>query len=258
MPTLTLNFQILTGDTSGTNYNCECDDPNPSQTLGELRTRMLRRLGFSANVEYPGPGMPELIDDFLQSSQEMLYRAYKVLRTKRFFTWDLQQGVRFYDLIDNVDVCQRKLDPRMIEWVGISNDTNWWTPLICGIPPECYSWNQVQGWPQRYEIRQCIEVWPAPDGNPWQLRIKGDFGLERFTQDTDKATIDSEAVFLHALARAKAHLGHPDAANYERDCTAYIGRLTAGAHLTRRYVPGAIEEPSIPPPEWLPLNGAPP
>jgi hypothetical protein len=258
--TVTTRFSVEVFDNSveDTNYNCECDDENPSRTLAELRTAMLIRLGYAAMAAFPPPGMAELLTSFLQSSQLLLYRQYKVLRTKRMFTWDLLEGVRFYDLHLNADECQKKLDPRMIEWVGISDGTNWWQPIICGIPPECYSFNQVLGWPQRYEIRQCIEVWPPPAQGPWKLRIKGDFGLEPFSADADKCTIDDEAVFLHALARAKAHYAQPDAANYQTDAMTYIKQLTAGAHMTRRYVPGVVELPAAIPPKWLPLGDAPP
>lgn len=234
------------------NFNCECDDPNPSRTLAELRTELMRRAGMSAMTANPPPGMTELLNSFLQSSQRMLYRQYPVLRTERFFTWDMVQGTRFYDLDANRDVCTKKLDARMLSWVGISDGCDEWRPLVCGIPPECYQTADQQGVPYRYEIRQCIEVWPAPDSDVYKLRIKGDFGLEPFEADEDQCTIDDEAVFLHALARLKAHQGDPDARNYQQDAMDYIGYLTAGAHLTRRYVPGECPEPPLPKPIWVP------
>lgn len=234
------------------NFNCECDDPNPSRTLAELRTELMRRAGMSAMTANPPPGMTELLNSFLQSSQRMLYRQYPVLRTERFFTWDMVQGTRFYDLDANRDVCMKKLDARMLSWVGISDGCDQWRPLVCGIPPECYQVSDQQGVPYRYEIRQCIEVWPAPDSDAYKLRIKGDFGLEPFEADEDQCTIDDEAVFLHALARLKAHLGDPDARNYQQDAIDYIRNLTAGAHLTRRYVPGECPEPPLPKPIWTP------
>lgn len=234
------------------NFNCECDDPNPSRTLAELRTELMRRAGMSVMTANPPPGMPEMLNSFLQSSQRMLYRQYPVLRTERFFTWNMVQGTRFYDLDANRDVCTKKLDARMLSWVGISDGCDQWRPLVCGIPPECYQVSDQQGVPHRYEIRQCIEVWPAPDSDAYKLRIKGDFGLEPFEEDEDQCTIDDEAVFLHALARLKAHLGDPDARNYQQDAIDYIRNLTAGAHLTRRYVPGECPEPPLPKPIWIP------
>jgi len=225
--------------TGGCSFNCECEDPNPSRTLGDLSTELQVRLGFSAQML--APGMKALLVSFLQSAQRALYRQYKVLRTERFYTWDLKKGVKFYDLAENADQCSKQLDPRMITWAGVSEGCDQWSPLVCGIPPTLYG-NPSNGlWPTRYEIRQCIEVWPTPSDDRMKLRIKGHFGLDRFEQDDDQCTIDDEAVLLHALARAKAHYGHADASNYERDLQRHIQDLNAGAHQTRRYVPGSRE-----------------
>src|SRR5690606_41605314 len=75
-------------------YNCECDDPNPSRTLGELITEMIRRMGFSAISANPPPGMADLLRSFLQGEQRSLYRQYDVLRTERFYNWSTQVGGR--------------------------------------------------------------------------------------------------------------------------------------------------------------------
>lgn len=184
------------------------------------------------------PGIRKQVDNFLQEAQKFLYRAYSVLRTERFFTWQMQVGQRFYAVDGNSDSCPRRLDPRMVSWVGVSEGAGSWRSLTCGIPPESYQNSDQRGTPHRYEIRQCIEVWPAPDERQWALRIKGDFGLEPFSADGDRCTIDDEAVLLHALARAKAHFEQDDAAIYERDALEYVKNLTAGSHQTRRYVPG--------------------
>lgn len=233
-------------------FNCTCDDPNPSRTLAELRAEMMRRLGFSTLTANPPPGMPELLNSFLQGAQRSLYRQYPVLRTERFYTWDMVAGTRFYDLDANADTCTKQLDPRMISWAGLSEGCDNWRSLVCGIPPECYQNADERGIPYRYEIRQCIEVWPAPDVDTYKLRIKGDFGLEPFEADTDQCTIDDEAVFLFALARAKAHYGQPDANTYQTDATNYIRNLAAGAHQTRRYVPGECVATAMPKPIWVP------
>lgn len=232
-------------------YNCACDDENPSRTLSELRTELSARLGFAAMETLP-PGQSTLLTSFLQGAQRQLYRQYRVLRTERYFTWDMETGVRFYDLDANADECTKQLDARMITGVYISDQDAWWRPLVKGIPAECYSWENVTGWPQRYEIRQCIEVWPAPSSDDLRLRIKGHFGLEAFEADGDQCTIDDEAVFLFALARAKAHYGQPDAANYQQDAMNYIKNLVAGAHETARYVPGEPIVLTPVPPVWVP------
>ncbi|MFP3813924.1 hypothetical protein, partial [Bacillus sp. SIMBA_005] len=76
-----------------------------------------------------------------------------------------------------------------------------------------------------YEIRQCIELLPAPSDATWLLRVKGQFGLLPLDNDSDKTSIDPEAIFLLALANAKAHYGQPDAGNYAQQLAAYVRDL---------------------------------
>lgn len=218
-------------------HNCDCDDNNTNRTLGELRADLMRRLGFGAQVNNPPPGMADLLNSFLIEAQELLYRRYDVLRTERFFSWQLQEGVRFYDVDGNGEACIKRIDPRKLTWVGVERDGRWY-PLECGIPPELYTLDQMNRWPQRYEIRQCIEVWPIPGDSAGTLWVKGRFGLEAFAADTDKTTIDDRAVFLLALANAKAHYGRPDSGNYVQELETYMQTMVAGAHQTARYIPG--------------------
>jgi hypothetical protein len=228
-----------------TNYNCACDDSPGSKTLLQLRTELMIRLGFALQVDNPPPGMTILLNSFLQEAQELAITDYKVPFMERFFTWQMEPGVRFYDLEDNLYECAKQLDPRMLTWVGISQDGNFWRRLISGINPEMY-YAQISGWPQYYEIRQCIEVWPPPADATWQLRIKGYFGLLDFTADSDVCSIDHRAISLLALANAKAHYGQPDAANYAQRYRSFIGSMTAGAHGLQRFIPGGDQTP--PPP----------
>lgn len=216
--------------------NCACDDTTNNRTLKSLRDDLIRRLGYGAQVANPPPGMADLLNGFIIEAQELLYRRHNVLRTERFYSWPLTVGVNLYDLPDNAETCTKRLDPRSVTWVGTELDSIW-SPLACGIPPELYSHART-GRPQRYEIRQCIEVWPTPDETNGNLVIKGHFGLEAFAADTDKVTIDDRAVFLLALANAKAHYRQPDANNYVQQLEVYIDNMVAGAHNTRRYVPG--------------------
>lgn len=228
----------LTPLTIPCNYNCDCDDESGNRTLKELRDDLARRLGYGAQVDSLPPGMADLLNSFLQGAQRALYRRYDVLRTERFYTWNMTTGTRYYDLADNRDTCTRKLDQRKITWAGVSQGCGDWTELRCGINPLLYTNEDMTGRPERYEIRQCIEVWPAPADESYQLRIKGHFGLDPFEADTDTTTVDDELVFLLALANAKAHYGKPDANNYIQQLETMMMNLVAGAHQTRRYVPG--------------------
>lgn len=219
-------------------YNCECDEETGYENLGQLRARLMVRLGYAGQVDNPPPGMAALLNDFLQSSQRLLYMKYTELHTERFFTWTMEPGVRFYDLPDNDESCTKRLNALKITYAGVEDTNGAWLPLAAGIPPVLYTMMPTSdSIPQRYEIRQCIEVFPPPD-EAYKLRIKGHYKLGTFAVDADQTTIDSELVFLWALATAKAHYGHPDANNIAAMANDYLGRLVAGKHLTKRYVPG--------------------
>jgi hypothetical protein len=252
--------QLGEAEPAADEWNCECQDERPDRTLLELRTDLLIRLGFAAQLSSPGPGQVALLNSFLQNAQRLLYRRFSVLRTQRFFRWPMTAGQRFYGIRDDDgdDVCDLRLDPYKVTWVGVEDTNGHWQELICGIPPEHYTVTN-RGIPQRYEIRQCIEVHPAPD-RAYALRVKGHFGLQPFTLDAHQTSIDSEAVFLHALGTAKRHYKHPDAADYLQQLSDYIAALVAGSHHTRRYVPGAGQRTPLTQPrldQFLDGNGDP-
>ncbi|MGO1069315.1 phage adaptor protein [Lysobacter sp. CA199] len=207
-------------------------------TLAAMRKRLLRRLGYSAQANNPPPGMADLLDDFIREAQTLLFqRPTGEFNLERFFTWDLQEGVRFYDLNANGDTCPKILAPYKVTWVGISNGCDDWRRLRAGINPELYGASYA-GPPERYEIRQCVEVWPVPADSDWKLRIKGHFAPLPLEADEDMTSIDPEAIFMLALANAKAHYKHADAGNYMSQLRTYLMDRIAGSHHTRRYRPG--------------------
>lgn len=240
---------------AGPVYNCSCDDESDNETLSALRRRLLIRLGYAAQAENPPPGMASLLNEFLIGAQRFLYNrpAYRALRVERFFSWTMAPGVRMYDLPDNDETCSKVLNPYKLSWVGVEDLNGVWYQLTSGIPPEFYTSVVFQGIPSRYEIRQCIEVFPAPAA-AYKLRIKGQFGLTAFAADDDKTTIDSELVFLWALANAKAHYGQGDAEAVAAQANTYLGGLIAGTHGTKRYVPGTTPADPWTPPRFLPLD----
>jgi hypothetical protein len=164
----------------------------------------------------------------------------------------LNGGERFYGMRANGEVCNLKLDRYSIEGAWVEDLNGFWNPLTRGISPTFYTMSAYQGLPTVYDIRQCIEVFPAP-AEAYTLWIKGLFGLRRFTEDGDFTTIDSELVRLWALARGKAHYAKPDARAVRQEALDYLGMLTAGTHAGGRYVPGARPLPPESPPIFLPL-----
>jgi hypothetical protein len=218
--------------------NCDCEAESPYEDLATLRIRMMVRLGYSAMARNPPSGMIALIDDFLQSAQKSLYQKNPDLRTTRIFKWTMVEGQRFYNVDEDESCCGVTLDPRRVKWVGIEDLNGHWTRLVEGIPPEFYTTVLQQGLPLHYEIRSCIEVLPAPNA-AYILRIKGDFGMTAFTNPEHKTTIDSEVVFLTALAYAKKHYKQADADATKALADQYLQGMKADKHLTARYVPGA-------------------
>lgn len=224
----------------------------PTDTLANLQQRIMVRLGFGNQASNPPPGMPALVQDFLISGQTYLYKRYLQLHTKRLFRWKVNPGQRFYSLGDaDQDILAANqqgitvpvIDPqKRIEWAGIQDTRNVWYPLIQGIPPQLYTMITKPWRPARYEIKSCIELYPMPD-QTYFLWFKAHFGLMPFAAPTDTTTIDSELVFLHALANAKAHYQQPDANNIESQANAYRLELVAATHQTAHYIPGTIAVP---------------
>lgn len=242
------------------NYNCTCENTDGSArniaTLGALRRRMMVRLGHAATADRPPPGMTDLLNDFLQEAQRFLYEKVASFRQSRFFEWDLQEGVRFYDFHENADGCHRKFVPELVEGVYVTHipcPHERWQELHAGIDPGLYNGGIRNSWPQRYEFRQCIEIFPAPDARGGYLRIKAKADLEPFTEDEHFTTIDSDLVFMLAMANAKAHYNKPDAQVYGGMVQSRIGDLIAGSHHTRRYIPGGGPLPNANPP--VPKDG---
>lgn len=183
------------------------------------------------------PNARMLATSYLKSAHRQIYYRYDALRTERWFSWPLTADVALYDLPDNAEVCTKQLNPMKVRWVGVQDYDGGWRELVAGIPPRVHGHDQT-GRPERYEIRQCIEVWPAPEATEGTLVIKGHYLPEAFTADGDVPTVDDELVFLMAVANTKGHFKHPDAQSYIAQMETHLRKLVAGTHTTKRYVPG--------------------
>lgn len=233
---LTLNL----APSAGVSLNCVCSDPGGRsyRTLKQLRDAIMRRLGWGNQLANPPPGSVDMINSFLYEAQYSLYMRFDSLRGERYFTWQLLAGVGLYGLNANLETCAKVLNPDKIHWVGVVRPGNLWTTLVAGIPELLNSYPNTSGYPVRYELRQCLQVWPVPTADAGQLVIKGIFDLLPFAADTDVCTVDDSMVFALALADAKAHYRQPDADRYIGRAEAILNALVAGTHTTRRYIPG--------------------
>jgi hypothetical protein len=330
-----------------TNFNCECVDDNDNLTLAQYRTKMLQRAGFAALGATLPPGVSALFTTFLQDAQDVLYRKYPALRTRRFFRWSLIQGERYYGLRENdenwepeeatitiatpgvvtfasgaapangqqvffttdgalptgltayeryyvinsaADTAQLSLTAAgaAIDTTGTQSGTHmahvqpaascvfnfepykeiegaWlvdlngqWLPMACGIPPSFYTTVNQPALPQRYEIRQCIEIFPAPQVDGYEFWIKGHFGKAAFSENDDKPTMNGELVYLWALANALDYYGKPSAKGVAEQAQDVLGQLIAGTHTGKRYIPGTRPLAPALMPIYVPGVGTPP
>lgn len=219
-------------------YNSQIAEVTGYRTLLQLRTAMMRRLGFSTQVSVPPAGMAELLTEFLQSAQRALFLRPEIARQERIYTWTLVDGQRFYGLTTNEETgtgANKPMSATKVSWVGVERNGSW-TPLIAGIPPELYGTVGNVGFPSHYQINQSIEIFPVPDDTVQYLRIKGAYGLLPFSADADTPTIDDELVLLMALYLAKLHYGQPDANQQLQIMEVMLGSLVSGAHQTNRYL----------------------
>lgn len=272
----------------------------PAQTLAQLRTDLMVLLGFATMTANPPPGMVTTLNLFLRLAQIQQYSRYAMLRTERWWPWQISAGQRFYDVpVDGLDALDfrritaaaiadnggvpvlawlpntayalgayvRATTPNSLwfkvtvagttgasapawpttEGAVVANGTvtftavaplrSAWYPLTAGIPFGAFN-SDTPGRPQRFELREYLEVWPTPD-QPYVVYLKGHMGVRRFTLDTDLSTIDPEVILLFATAMAKAHYRQPDANNYAQMATAMGRQLTMGTHGLNRYIPRA-------------------
>jgi len=68
------------------------------KTLAQLRTKLMIRLGFAAQLSVPPPGMTELLNEFLIDGQDQMYQRYSPLRNQRWWPIAISQGNRHYEI----------------------------------------------------------------------------------------------------------------------------------------------------------------
>ncbi len=230
-----------------TTYNCDCDVDPDARTLEQMRTDTLAVSGYSSQLANVPSGVRTMYNGFINLAQRWVYSKLRAMETTRFFTWQLEPGVRYYGLRDTTNCCTVQLNRYKIEGAWVQDLNNTWWPLIYGIDPTFYTLDRNYGWPNYFEVRQCVEVFPAPQA-AYKLRIKGHFQLLPLEEDYDTTTLPSSPVLNRAIYLAKAHKGMTDANVYRDAAEQEIADLVYGKHVTRRYIPGTAEIPVPTPP----------
>jgi hypothetical protein len=181
-----------------------------NRTLGELRGELSARLGFGAAGANNG-ALVSILNNILFSSQVQLYWGFdwRALRSHVIETIGAGQT--------NVDF-PASIHPDRVDWISILYSNVWTPPLQRGISAEMYTSQDRVSVPTHWDTNIAtgtlqIEFWPETDTS-YDYRVYGMAPLARFSLDGDRTMLDSDIVFLHALAAAKAHYRHPDASLY--------------------------------------------
>ncbi len=180
------------------------------------------------------PNAKSIVSEALTSAQAQLYHRYPMLRTEKWFSWATVAGERFYDV---PKIGADTLDFRRVTEAWYQ-DSETWRPLNAGIPPWRFS-ETSDGHPDSFELREFLEIWPAPDASGYTLWLKGHLGLRPFEADADETTIDHELIVLMTLATVKPMFRQPDADAMYRQLQVHLGRLNAGTFSLKRFIPGS-------------------
>jgi len=247
------NFTLNGSLNAGTNYYfvtsvTQFGESVPLTSLSGQITGVPAESAVKVQWADPVRGVPDSYNIYRNSTLNALGAQYigNVPASQNYFIdqGTIQPGPPQAPTTGNANM--RSIDQRKVTWVGLSwNDTGW-RSLARGVPPVDYLTTQT-GIPHFYDIRDAIEIWPAPAQAGWFLRMKGFFGCDPFETDDDLTTIDWQAVYYLALAMASETYEPKSAPARHKRSEDYVGRLTAGTHMTSRYFPGA-------PPEFPPLS----
>ena len=82
----------------------------------------------------------------------------------------------------------------------------------------------VKSYPVRCERYAQLLLYPIAN-QEYTIRFWYVADLAPFDVQGDRATLDDQMVLLHALANAKAHYRHPDAAVYQGQLSSLMGSL---------------------------------
>lgn len=193
--------------------------------LRDIRVAIQARLGFGA-VEQPA--ITPILNSFLYEAQYRLFLAGEWPTLTRY--WDFTVALGAANVAYPIDTGVA-LDADTITKVAVNigAGTAHWIPVERGISLAHYSQSTQQHHPARYELRvDGFEFWPTRD-KAYTARVWGKRELPSFSQDSDEAALDDSAIFLVALADAKAHYRQPDAQKYEAQAAAIFTAMKHSA-----------------------------
>lgn len=221
-----------------------------NRTLGELRADLGVRLGFGSAATNNGALIP-ILNNMLYAAQVELYWGFDWRSLRVHVTETLGEAQLNMDFPEEIH-------PDRIQWISVLYSNVWTPPLERGISAEMYTSQDRAGVPTHWDLNSAsgdpqIEFWPEPD-DEYSVRLFGMAPLSAFAEDGDRTTIDSDIVFLKALADAKAHYRHPDAAMYAEKWNRMEADLRNKNWVKRVYRPGDSAGTIIPKPHVSPRD----
>lgn len=189
--------------------------PQLKRTLGDLRSDIQIQLGFGMSGQAGIVNSP-LIDSMIRNGQEQLYLQYDFVELKKTYEVATGSNQSFYDYPPNCNV--ERLNELSVLWSGR------YIQLTEGIKLEQRN-IALSGIPTHYERRDQIEIYPVPNTNAYTLRFEYIKELTPLVQNSDRVSIPSELVFLHALTNAKKYYGKKDADEYASQLDAALLKI---------------------------------
>lgn len=209
------------------------------RTLDDLRAELLARLGMGG-MGASGGANQVIFDSFLRNGQAQLYWMQD---WKRLIWYEEKQLGVDQNELDYPNDCED--NTRILKVETVYNGQ--WRELGEGITTEHWNTMDTPSFPSRYERYAQILIYPKAD-QVYTVRIWYVKDLERFTENSDRASLDDEMVMLHALANAKAHYRHPDAATYQGQLNSLLGSIRGQSFGSN----GVYRRDVIPPPMQRP------
>jgi len=187
------------------------------KTLGEIRSDIQIRLGFGMAGQ-SGIVNSSLIDSMIRSAQEQLYMQFDWIELKAVYERLTGSAQQYYDYPADCNV--ERITGLYVIWGGRH------IPLSEGILATDRDIPSGDV-PIKYERRDQLEVWPIPSSNQYTLRFEYIKTLAPLNVNSDRTSLPSEIIYLHALSNAKAHYRQPDAQTYASQLDAMINKLKA-------------------------------
>jgi hypothetical protein len=160
--------------------------------LVELRAEMRAMLGAGAAGTAPA-STPRSSTRTCGNAQTLLYWTHDWAHLRRYETKTIGMSRDAHRLPDHGEPRPHPVCERAARHGLVAADPE-------GHHASMYTYQSNPSWPQRWEPYEQMEFWPITD-QIYSLRIFFIKALDRFTQDTDRATVDDTAIGVVATSR---------------------------------------------------------